>query len=157
MESESELSSKTEFIPIKTQQDEESKAEEFNCPVCYTDGSESGLVNPAKCSHKICLECYTNIAARAQSPSCPMCRKPYLNTTTPPPSLSNSPTNQQQQEQSQSQSQPQRPLTPHLNSDIMSLLIHNELPHYSFRNVILNTQTDVERAHVVIDLLNSAR
>jgi ribosomal protein L40E len=150
MESESELSSKTEFIPIKEQQ-----AEEFNCPVCYTDGSESGLVNPAKCNHKICLECYTNIATRAQSPSCPMCRKAYLNTTTPPPSLSNSPTNQQQQQQ-QSQQQ-QRLLTPHLNSDVMSLLIHNELPQYSFRNVILNTQTDVERAHIVIDLLNSAQ
>lgn len=156
MESESELSSKTEFIPIKEEQeqeqDEESKDEEFNCPVCYTDGSDSGLVNPAKCNHKICLECYTNIATRAQSPSCPMCRKPYLNTTTPPPSLSNSPTNQQQQQQQQ-----QRPLTPHMNSDVMSLLIHNELPHYSFRNIILNTQTDVERAHIIIDLLNSAQ
>lgn len=151
MDSESELSSKTEFIPIKEQQDEESKAEVFNCPVCYTDGSESGLVNPAKCTHKICLECYTNIATRAQSPSCPMCRKVYLNTTTPPPSLSTSPTNQQQSQQQQ------RPLTPHLNSDVMSLLIHNELPQYSFRNVILNTQTDVERAHIVIDLLNSAQ
>ena len=148
MESESELSSKTEFIPIRQEQEEE-----FNCPVCYTDGSESGLVNPAKCNHKICLECYTNIAKRTPSPSCPMCRKVYLNTITPPPSLSNSPTNQLQQQQQQQQ----RPLTPHMNSDVMSLLIHNELPHNSFGNVIINTQTDVELAHIIIDLLNSAQ
>lgn len=90
---EQELYSKTEMIPINdddivpdTDSDSENEKEnetekdnEFSCPVCYTDGKESGLVNPSCCSHKICLQCYTNIAIRANSASCPMCRTKYLN------------------------------------------------------------------------------
>jgi len=54
---------------------------DFNCPVCYTDGSSSGLVIPSCCSHKICLHCYTSIAVRANKPTCPMCRTDYLSVS----------------------------------------------------------------------------
>jgi len=89
---ESELRSKTELIPINdddtiadssTQDETVNEESDFSCPVCYTDGAESGLVTPACCSHKICLRCYTNIAIRAQSPTCPLCRTEYLPQDTP--------------------------------------------------------------------------
>ena len=49
------------------------------CPVCYTDGSTSGIVKPACCDHVICLECYTNIVVRQPTdPVCPCCRAHYL-------------------------------------------------------------------------------
>lgn len=98
---EQELCSKTEFIPINDDdtvpdtdsemsdnENEEGNEKEnesdnnFSCPVCYTDGKESGLVNPSCCSHKICLQCYTNIAIRSNSACCPMCRTKYLNNET---------------------------------------------------------------------------
>jgi hypothetical protein len=56
----------------------------FECPVCYTDGSDSGLVSP-NCGHKICLECYSTILIRtAAQASCPCCRTNYLKTAPQP-------------------------------------------------------------------------
>jgi len=53
----------------------------FSCAVCYTDGSKSGLVIPACCSHKICLMCYSNMLLRSKTESrCPECRAQYLQT-----------------------------------------------------------------------------
>jgi hypothetical protein len=54
--------------------------ESFECPVCYTDGADSGLVSP-NCGHKICLECYSTILIRgAAQTKCPCCRANYLKT-----------------------------------------------------------------------------
>lgn len=54
----------------------------FSCAVCYTDGSTSGLVTPACCSHKICLECYTKIVSlNKEKASCPECRTLYIPKT----------------------------------------------------------------------------
>lgn len=51
----------------------------FSCAVCYTDGSTSGLVTPACCSHKICLECYTKIVSlNKEKATCPECRTLYI-------------------------------------------------------------------------------
>lgn len=50
----------------------------FSCSVCYTDGSETGIVTPAHCSHKICLGCYTQIAIlHKANAKCPECRTLY--------------------------------------------------------------------------------
>lgn len=58
----------------------QAEAQPFECPVCYTDGSDSGLVSP-NCGHKICLECYSTILIRtAAQASCPCCRTNYLKT-----------------------------------------------------------------------------
>jgi len=57
----------------------------FECPVCYTDGGGSGVVDPG-CSHKICVTCYSTIlmnetrAGRGHSVKCPCCRATYLTT-----------------------------------------------------------------------------
>ena len=51
--------------------------EEWSCPVCYTDGSESGQVIPKCCTHKICLECYSNILTKTANCICPVCRAEY--------------------------------------------------------------------------------
>ena len=74
---EKELESTTIFVPLEEE-------EAFSCPVCYTDGSESGLVKPASCSHSICLNCYTNIVIRAPHSLCPLCRTEYLPTLQQP-------------------------------------------------------------------------
>lgn len=51
----------------------------FCCSVCYTDGSESGLVSPASCDHKICLACYTKITLQhKEKAKCPECRTLYI-------------------------------------------------------------------------------
>ena len=151
---ESELLSETQFIPITDSEDVTSvvEEEEFSCPVCYTDGAESGLVSPSRCTHRICLECYTNIATRAPSPTCPLCRTEYLRAS-PPAQLNSTP-------------QPipittpplrplPRPMSPNMNSDVMSLLIHNELPAYSVNSIIVNTLADIERTQMILDLLNT--
>ena len=64
---EPELRSFTELIPLddelemgslteeSSEEVSDASSEEFSCPVCYNDGTDSGLVIPAKCSHKICL------------------------------------------------------------------------------------------------------
>jgi hypothetical protein len=58
---------------------ENKKATSFSCPVCYTDGSATGLVIPSCCSHKICLMCYSNMLLRNKSKACcPECRAKYL-------------------------------------------------------------------------------
>jgi len=59
---------------------EAAPSETFECAVCYTDGSASGLVIPKCCSHKICLGCYTNIVlrSRATDARCPQCRTVFL-------------------------------------------------------------------------------
>lgn len=58
---------------------EQEQAPKVECPVCYTDGSSSGIVKPACCDHTICLECYTNIVVRQPTdPVCPCCRAHYL-------------------------------------------------------------------------------
>ena len=140
---ETELTSETEFIPIDDST--EPATETFNCPICYTDGSMSGLVNPANCTHQICLECYTNIALRSQSPTCPMCRSVYLRTPSPQPPPVSSPITTPQR----------RPISPNMNSDVMSLLIHNALPEYSYGNIIVDSITDVSRAQIILDLLSN--
>ena len=61
----------------------QSRKSPFECPVCYTDGSDSGLVNPA-CKHKICITCYSTILLRQKKQSrCPCCRKQYLQEPEP--------------------------------------------------------------------------
>lgn len=53
--------------------------EPFSCAVCYTDGSSSGIVSPACCRHKICLDCYTKITLlNKDKASCPECRTLYI-------------------------------------------------------------------------------
>jgi hypothetical protein len=147
---ESELLSDTQFIPITEDTVED---EEFSCPVCYTDGSESGLVSPSRCTHRICLECYTNIATRAPSPTCPLCRTEYLRASPPQPNSTPQPT-----PISTPPLRPlPRPMSPNMNSDVMSLLIHNELPTYSVNNIIINSLADIERSQIILDLLNAVR
>jgi hypothetical protein len=149
---ESELRSVTEFVPIDTDigfndevEETVTDSEEFSCPVCYTDGTETGLVSPSKCSHKICLGCYTNIAVRASMPVCPMCRTEYL---------TNSPVETSTPNTSPVITPVRRPLSPNMDSDVMSLLIHNRLPEYSYRNTIADTLIDIERAQIIYDLLS---
>jgi hypothetical protein len=66
--------------PEKHEQPEEDEPEpKVECPVCYTDGTSSGIVKPACCDHTICLACYTNIVVRQPTdPVCPCCRAHYL-------------------------------------------------------------------------------
>jgi hypothetical protein len=158
-----ELQFESQFIPINEIAEEEQEQEEeqerqsinesdesFSCPVCYTNGAESGLVSPARCSHQICLECYTNIATRAPSPTCPMCRTEYLRTSVEPTAVPNpSP------QGTPITTPPRRPMSPNMNSDVMSLLLHNELPSYSVGNIIINTLADIERTQMILDLLNT--
>jgi len=55
--------------------------DDFECPVCYTDGTEFGIAIP-KCGHKICLSCYSNILLRGGDKTlCPCCRTPYCKPT----------------------------------------------------------------------------
>lgn len=49
----------------------------WSCPVCYTDGSSSGHVIPKCCTHKICLDCYSNILTKTTNCICPVCRAEY--------------------------------------------------------------------------------
>jgi hypothetical protein len=50
----------------------------FECPVCYTDGSDSGIVSP-KCGHKICVNCYSTIIINTgKKTKCPCCRAKYM-------------------------------------------------------------------------------
>jgi hypothetical protein len=51
--------------------------EAWSCPVCYTDGSSSGHVIPKCCTHKICLDCYSNILTKTTNCICPVCRSLY--------------------------------------------------------------------------------
>jgi len=55
--------------------------EVFECPVCYTDGSNSGLVHPL-CKHTICLSCYSRILLHIQDARCPYCRRNYIEINT---------------------------------------------------------------------------
>ena len=71
--------------------------EEWSCPVCYTDGSSSGHVIPKCCTHKICLDCYSNILTKTTNCICPVCRAEYLK-----------PAAEQEQEQEQPPAPPQR-------------------------------------------------
>jgi hypothetical protein len=65
--------------PQPEQQPQITEPPKMECPVCYTDGSTSGIVKPACCDHVICLECYTNIVVRQPTdPVCPCCRAHYL-------------------------------------------------------------------------------
>ena len=159
-----ELHFESQFIPINESAEEEQEQEQsqeqsnesdesFSCPVCYTNGAESGLVSPAHCSHQICLECYTNIATRAPSPTCPMCRTEYLRTTLQPTIVPN-PSPHITTNNTPITTPPRRPMSPNMNSDVMSLLIHNELPAYSVNNIIINTLADIERTQMILDMLN---
>jgi len=65
--------------PEDQQPEQQVGEQKVECPVCYTDGSTSGIVKPACCDHTICLECYTNIVVRQPTdPVCPCCRAHYL-------------------------------------------------------------------------------
>jgi hypothetical protein len=154
---EQELESETQFIPISDESDDELIIEEteetqdiFSCPVCYTNGAESGIVTPSHCTHKICLECYTNIASRAPSPSCPMCRTDYLKTAVQP---STSPNTTSPPQLSPVITGLRRPVSANMNSDVMSLLIHRELPAYSYGSNIIYSLSDFERNQTIIDIL----
>ena len=50
--------------------------ETYGCPVCFSDGAESGKVIVSTCSHHICVNCYSNMIVR-KNVSCPVCRTPY--------------------------------------------------------------------------------
>jgi len=52
-------------------------SDSFECPVCYTDGSLSGVLEPT-CKHKICVSCYSTIILKSAAATCPCCRKQYL-------------------------------------------------------------------------------
>lgn len=63
-------------------------SDSFECPVCYTDGSLSGVLEPT-CKHKICVSCYSTIILKCPSATCPCCRKQYLvSQTTEPQAVS---------------------------------------------------------------------
>jgi hypothetical protein len=51
----------------------------FECPVCYGDGSTTGLVTPL-CGHKVCLACYSTmlLGGLGKRTKCPCCRKKYM-------------------------------------------------------------------------------
>lgn len=119
---ETELLFNTEFVPIEEEQSQKQSQEQkqaFVCPVCYSDGANSGVATPSNCTHKICLECYTNIVLKTSACICPMCRVPYVK--------------KQEQEQPE-QNSPLRANTPilrtppHLNGDAMANLIHYQRP-----------------------------
>jgi hypothetical protein len=50
--------------------------DEYKCPVCLTNGSDSGKVIPTSCNHPLCINCYSNIILHNQI-LCPVCRTPY--------------------------------------------------------------------------------
>ena len=124
---ENELLFNTVFVPIEEESQEKEQEQEqeqsFNCPVCYSDGANSGVVTPSNCTHKICLECYTNIVLKTSSCICPMCRVPYVKKQ-----------QQEQEQEQQEQNSLLRPNTPsfrippHLNGDAMANLIHYQRP-----------------------------
>ena len=69
-----------EAVPAQAQAQEQAQdqAAPFECPVCYTDGSDSGLVNPA-CTHKVCVKCYSTVLLQNRTQAkCPCCRAFYL-------------------------------------------------------------------------------
>lgn len=121
---ETELLFNTEFVPIEeeqsqkqSQEQEQEQSQAFVCPVCYSDGANSGVVTPSNCTHKICLECYTNIVLKTSACICPMCRVPYVK--------------KQEQPEQNSQLRPNTPILripPHLNGDAMANLIHYQRP-----------------------------
>jgi hypothetical protein len=58
--------------------DKNTLTEPKECIVCYTDGVNEGSVQ-TKCSHFLCLPCYTNIIIQKGGISqCPYCRKNFL-------------------------------------------------------------------------------
>lgn len=58
------------------EQDQDKDKDHFECPVCYTDGSTTGLVTPV-CGHKVCLACYSTMLLGNMT-KCPCCRRKYL-------------------------------------------------------------------------------
>jgi len=79
--SESDQAEKQQSEQSEDQQPDQAEEQQpkVECPVCYTDGSSSGIVKPACCDHTICLACYTNIVVRQPTdPVCPCCRAHYL-------------------------------------------------------------------------------
>jgi hypothetical protein len=56
------------------------KETSFVCAVCYEENEgESGLVKPALCKHKICMECFSKIVMEhKENAKCPECRMTYL-------------------------------------------------------------------------------
>jgi hypothetical protein len=47
------------------------------CPVCYKNLIESGIVIPKSCLHKICIDCYSKIIISNVQHKCPLCRTDY--------------------------------------------------------------------------------
>jgi hypothetical protein len=47
------------------------------CPVCYNDLLDNGLVIPKSCTHKICIDCYSKIIIGKTNHNCPLCRTDY--------------------------------------------------------------------------------
>jgi len=65
-------------------QEKEQEPTVLECPVCYNDGADCGIVSPA-CGHKLCLSCYSTILIREpKKAKCPCCRKQYLGAEAPP-------------------------------------------------------------------------
>ena len=84
---------------IEEQSQEQSLAQDqevevFECPVCYGDGSTTGLVTPL-CGHMVCLACYSTmlLGGLGKLTKCPCCRKKYMSYE------------EQEQEQQQEQSE----------------------------------------------------
>ena len=108
-------------VAPKKEQEQEQKQEQvkpFECPVCYTDGADSGLVSP-RCMHKICLKCYSTVLLqKGTKANCPCCRAFYLT-----------------QEQEQEQELPPAPSIEYLD-DMIHQGYHHVGPHivYSFNN-----------------------
>jgi len=95
---------------MKRQTTATATVEEWSCPVCYTDGSASGHVIPKCCTHKICLECYSNILTKTTNCICPVCRAEYLSKPSDQEEQEQEPEEQEQepaQEPAQEQEQEQ--------------------------------------------------
>ena len=66
------------YVMAEDSSDKNKLTEPKECIVCYTDGVSEGSVQ-TKCSHFLCLPCYTNIILQKGGISqCPYCRKNFL-------------------------------------------------------------------------------
>lgn len=62
-----------------SQKEVEEEKDNFECSVCYGNDDEKGIVIPKRCTHKICLDCYSTILIKHKTRAkCPLCRTEYL-------------------------------------------------------------------------------
>jgi hypothetical protein len=55
----------------------ENETEIEECPVCYNNLSDNGIVIPKSCIHRICIDCYSKIIIGKLENKCPLCRTDY--------------------------------------------------------------------------------